>query len=201
MSSSYCPCKSWCQLVRPYLKKRINSLLRARKQNLKSWCLEEITLLVDTCGEGTEVSERFTWLGIEWMSSLSPPTRWPGPSCYGLSQDENIVLWFLCTETKERFFKSLVLLVLLRDCKTSRINSDMTKCIDVFGSKAPLRNVSSIATLKPEGTARTLPWQMNTVRSICFMETKNYKWTTWQKKKSRCGRRNLWDGSLPGSLE
>lgn len=96
------------------------------KIKLLEGLLYEAVRPVCVCDKGSDVSENISWIVLElvhnsswWTSSGSPATDWPGEQCYGLAQHKYTFHAVDIFEEKNFFFtKSVLLRVLLYDCKT-----------------------------------------------------------------------------------
>ena len=99
------------------------------------------------CGEGTEISEKYTYLGcivdnggqssqevVPWISLADDVMHSLTKSIWGCR--------YLCRWMKIRIFKSLVISVLLYGCETWTLNIDLKRHIDVFGTRCQISKCS-----------------------------------------------------------
>ncbi|KAG0724373.1 putative uncharacterized transposon-derived protein F52C9.6 [Chionoecetes opilio] len=100
--------------------------------------LDETVQSVHACGEDIEILETFTYLGSTVHNdggSRQEVLRRIGIA-HGIMDSLSTSIWrcrYLCSRTKIRIFKSLVIPVLLYGCETWTLNSDLKRRIDAFG--------------------------------------------------------------------
>ncbi|KAG0711023.1 Iron-sulfur protein NUBPL [Chionoecetes opilio] len=101
--------------------------------------LDEAVQSVHACGEDIEILESFTYLGSAVHNdggSRQEVLRRIGIA-HGVMDSLSGSIWrcrYLCRRTKIRFFKSLVIPVLLYGCETWTLNSDLKRQINAFGT-------------------------------------------------------------------
>lgn len=96
---------------------------------------------VHACGEDTDISETFTYLGSVVHNnggSQHEVLRRIGLA-HGVMDSLHVNIWscrYLRRQTKIWLFKLLVIPVLLYGCETWTLNTDLKRWIDAFGNKS-----------------------------------------------------------------
>ena len=103
--------------------------------------LDAAILSVSVCGEDVEVTERFTYFGSDiHVSSGSKPEviRHLGRA-WGVMDSLEHGVWrcqYLCGMMKVRFFRTLVLPLLLYGCETWTLTRDLRRRLNSFGTRS-----------------------------------------------------------------
>ena len=95
---------------------------------------------IRVCGEDIEVTPSFTYLGsaVHNSGGSNQEVQRRLGIAYGVMDSIDASIWrcrYLSRKTKLRIFKSLVLPVLLYACETWRLNKDLERRLDSFGTK------------------------------------------------------------------